>query len=366
MDAKLFKGFTPYINTSNDDTPMDRVLGSLSDYEATDPVGSQWRAQGFIRVAVGDDFAIDIQGAGWMCCVQINERNLPGAVLREKMAEKMAKYKEETGRGKLSKKQIMEIKDDVVMELLPQAFIRRKLVPIMFLGKYIVPFSTSAKVCDDVMALLMACAAGVDTVKPTHLSNVIELNIPGVITTIAKDGQSCMANEDLDDIDYFNTTTVGTMRGPSKQTISVKDKDMSSHDVQELLKQDYTVVKLGLEHVHAGDIDPDAGFTLTDKLAFSQLKLVVAPSVRGTSGEDDADTFMATAYLTARTVRDIIDTAVVMFGGLRSEEKLPDGDTDRDVPLSDLMPADLDSFRMPSSTMRIVSVEELDAEDNEL
>lgn len=335
MDAKLFKGFTPYINTSESAVQPEDFLSTLSDYEATDPVGSQWRAMGFLPVTAGGEFAIDIQGAGWMCCVQINERNLPGAVLREKMVERMSKYKEETGRNKLSKKQIMEIKEDVTMELLPKAFIRRKLVPIMFLGKYVVPFSTSAKVCDDVMALLMGSVAGVDTVRPAHISNMIELNIPGVLTELAKDGQSTMANEDLDDIDYFNTTTVGTMRGPSKQTISVKDKDMSSHDVQELLKQEYTVTKLGLEHVHAGDIDGDAGFTLTDKLAFSQLKLVVAMSVRGSSGEDDSDTFMATAYLTARTVRDIIDTAVVMFGGLRAEEKLPDADERIPVNLAD-------------------------------
>lgn len=358
MDAKLFRGFTPYLNAGKTAYTKAEILASLSDYEATDPMGSQWRTLGFVPVDTTGEFAIDINGAGWLCCVQINERNLPGAVLREEVLKRMAKYKEETGRDKLSKKQIMEIKDDVVLELLPKAFIRRKQIPIMFIGDYVVPFSTSAKVCDDAMAMLMACVAGVDSVKPVHLLNLITHSVPGVLTTLAKDGQSTMAEEgdgvdrDFTDIDYLSTTTIGTMKGPNKQMISVKDKDMSSHDVQELLKQEYTVVKLGLAHVHAGDIDADAAFTLNDKLAFSQLKLAAPVSVRGTDKQDDADTAMATAYLVAVTLKDIINTTVTVLGGIRADEPQATAN------LADLVP-DQDAF---GGALRTMSADELDDE----
>lgn len=321
MDAKLFKGFTALVNTASTSKVLDSGLfDDLSDFESVDPSGSQWRTMGFIEPAT-NEWSIDVQGAARLICVQINERNLPGAVLREEVLKRVMKYKDETVRDKISKKQIMEIKDDAVAALLPKAFIRRKIIPVMFFGDKVIVFTTSAKVCDDVVGLLVGAFNLNNHFQPVPLAMLVENNVDGTLTTLAKDGQSEAENELDDAISYLAITTVGTLKGPNKQTISVKDKDMASHDIQDLLKQEYTVVKLGLEYFTPDATVAEMGFTLNDKLVFSQFKIAEALSVRGRSAEDSADTFMATAYLVARGVYDLLDTTIAVMGGLRATAK---------------------------------------------
>lgn len=319
MDAKLFKGFTALINTAPKAREHAKLLSRLEDNPTFDPTGSQWRGFGFTPPINDDEFFVDIQGAGHLACVEINERNLPGTVVREEVANRILKYREETGREKLSKKQIMEIKDEVVAELLPKAFIRRKLIPIMFIADKVVVFSTSAKVVDDVASLLVGTIHDGITLAPLEL--LVENNIDSMLTILAKNGTSEFEDDDGEPIAHLAISNVGTLKGPAKQTITIKDKDIASHDMQELLKQDYTVVKLGVERCTEPGADADAGFTLNSKLVFSQFKVVESLSVRGKSKEDAADTFMATAYIVARGVADVLDTTIVVMGGLRAEPK---------------------------------------------
>ena len=319
MDAKLFKTFTPIVNLGTSRTAVQHVFDKLEDREAFDPVGSQWRGIGFIRPIEGDDFLIEIDGAGWLACVQINERNLPGAVIREKVLEKALAQEQTTGR-KAGKKGLAQIRDDVELELLPKAFIRRKLVPIMFVGKKVFVFTSSAKIIDDVLALLFSVAEMQDMFDPAPLSTLVERNINAELTIIAKDGVS--ENQyDGADINYLNVNNYGVLKGPNKQTITIKDKDMASQDMQDLLEQDYTVVKIGLDHCLAGDVEENASFILSDKLVFSRFTLPTAGATRGKSKEDADATFIGTAWLVAKAVDQAVDTVISVMGGLRATAK---------------------------------------------
>ncbi len=316
MDAKLFKAFTPFVNLAGGG--VSRALFEVGtekfdDYESKDPSPTQWGSMGFIPVTV-DEYTIDVQGAATLVCVQINERNLPGTVVREKMLDKIQDIQKREDR-KLTKKEYASIKDEVIHELLPKAFIRRKVVPVMVFQDKIVLFTGSAKVADDVMALLIAFVGSDKMFKPHLMQNLVENNIDGALTALARDGSS----DQTEGEPFVSISTVGTLKGAAKQTISIKDKDMASHDVSNLLKQEYSVVKLGLELFSPGEVDPDCGFTLTDKLVFSQFKIAQAVSVRGKSVEDQAATFIGTAYMVARAVRDAIDVILVIMGGIKAQ-----------------------------------------------
>lgn len=322
MDAKLFKAFTPYLNQS-DRPPSDLgYFNGLGRYEATDPTGSQWRTLGFLPITGDDDFVIDIQGAGFLSCLQINERNLPGAVLREKVLERVLDIQARQGR-KAGKKEIAEIKDDVALELLPKAFIKRKLVPVMFLSNgMVLVFSSSTKVCDDTMSMLVR-AMDDESFSPGLLSNMVQKNIDSELTMLARTGQSELDDDAGYPIDWLGITTVGTLKGPNKQTISVKDKDMASHDMQELLKQDYTVTKLGLNHFLASQsTDEDSSFILSDHLVFGRFQIPTAGKVAAKDKKDADETFMATAWLTALAARSAVNTVIAVMGGLRAVEKV--------------------------------------------
>lgn len=319
MDAKLFKTFTPLVNLATSKTAIQHVFDQLHDREATDPVGSQWRALGFIPPIADDEFMLSLDGAGWLACVQINERNLPGAVIREKVLEKALAIGEAQGR-KPGKKEIAQIKDDVLLELLPKAFIRRKLVPIMFVGKRVYVFSSSAKVVDDVLGLLMYSAEMDDMFRPHFLLDMVERNVDSELTQLAKTAVSDNGDEE----NYLETSDYCVLKGVDKQTITVKDKDLGSADLEDLWKQDYSVTKLGLKHFEPGLSveDSDSSFILSDKLIFSRFTFNGLHQVVGIKGQKDAaETFQATAWLAAKTIDRVVDTVISVMGGLRPTAK---------------------------------------------
>ncbi len=320
MDAKLFKTFTPIVNLGTSRTAVQHVFDELEEREAFDPVGSQWRGIGFIRPVEGDDFLIEIDGAGWLACVQINERNLPGAVIREKVLEKALAQEQMTGR-KAGKKELAQIRDDVELELLPKAFIRRKLVPIMFIGKKVFVFTSSAKIIDDVLALLSSVAEMQDMFEPAPLSMLVERNVDSVLTELARTAESPVIDADGELINGLRTNNACVLKGPNKQTITIKDKDLGSKDLYELLQQEYVVTKLALDHVEAGMVEGNCSFILSDKLVFSRFTMNEVKSVRGKSKEDADATFIGTAWLVAKAVDQAVDTVISVMGGLRATAK---------------------------------------------
>lgn len=330
MDAKLFKTFTPVVNMGTSKSGVQRIFSDLESREAYDPSGSQWRAMGFIRPIEGDEFLLPLDGAGYLACVQINERNLPGAVIREKVIEKALATEELTGR-KVGKKELGQLRDEVELELLPKAFIKRKLVPIMFIGKRVFVFSGSGTVVDNVLSLLVAVAEMDDMFKPYMLADLVEKNIDSELTILAKDGQSETTAEndngggDYDEINYLSIGNTGLLRGPNKQKITISEKDIASDDISTLLESDqYTVMKLGLEYFHAGETEPNSSFILNDKLVFSKFLLNGVTSVRGKGKEDATATLIGTAWLAAKGIESVVETVIGVMGGLRATAKPKD------------------------------------------
>lgn len=321
MDAKLFKSFTSLVNMAVSRTAVPHIFDNLESRETFDPTGSQWRGMGFIRPIDGDDFLLGLDGAGWLACVQINERNLPGAVIREKVLERALALGEQQGR-KVGKKEIAQLKDDVLLELLPKAFIRRKLVPIIFVGKRIYVFSTSAKVVDDVCALLMNVATMDDMFSPCMLDSLVEHNADGVLTCLAK-GAASQLEDDEGPINYVGTTDYCVLKGASKQTITIKDKDLGSADLEDLWQQEYSVTKLGLCHYEAGlaGEDTECSFILNDRLVFSRFTINEFTNASSKSKEDADQTLIGTAWVVARTVDRVVDTVISVMGGLRATTK---------------------------------------------
>lgn len=317
MESKLFKSFTPFL-LNGEHAAADIVHpNDLHQYEAEDPVGSQWRSLGFI--VIEDDFTFDVQGRAMLCCVQISERILPGAVLREKVNEKVNAMTDREGR-RPGKKQIAEIKDDVVLELLPKAFIRRKLIPVMFVDDHMLIFSTSAKVCDDVITLFVRSVDAFPKLGVSNLEMRVKNNPPGALTSLAKEGSSGNFGED-ETYACFQIANAAVLKGEGKKTVRIKDKDMGDSDMQALLEQDYSVTALRVDWLDAGDTDTSVTLTVNEHLVCSAVVLAdVATSSE--KGEDaKAAQFMSVAWLTAMTTSKMLGTLVDVMGGLNEVEK---------------------------------------------
>lgn len=317
MDAKLFKNFHTFVATVPDLIIDAGPIGDdLETHEAADPAGSQWRQMGFLPVEEGI-FAIDVQGAATLACVQVNERILPGAVQREKMLDKINDIQAREGR-KVGKKEYAQIKDEVVFELLPQAFIRRKLVPIMFVKDRVLVFTSSAKLCDDVVTLLVAASPAVAEMRLVNLASLAKNSITGSLTTLAKEG-SITSDNDMRGC-AFNVANGMVLKGEGKKTITIKDKDVQESDIQALLKQAYEVVKLRLDFIESGD-DESATFTLNDNLVISAMLLKDVDFGREKDAADAAAKFLTIAWMTAKIAYAITSLVIEVMGGVAAEEE---------------------------------------------
>lgn len=320
MDPKQFKAFTPFINLTGWNH-IELPLMGLNQRPAEEPGLTQWRSLGFMDMDGAENYHVDVQGAACLSCVQINERILPGSVLKEKIVARALAIADRTGR-KPGKKEMAELREDVERELLPTAFIRRKLVPVMFVNDKVLIFTSSAKVCDDVASLLVHCIGEPSIFNPAHVEAVVEKPVVDTLTYIAKAGQT---DCDEEGDPWLGTTNSMLLKGTEKQTIRIKDKDVNAADITNLLNQGYDVHALGVDYFDTS-ADVTASFILNHKLVVSGLKFADTAG-----GKKDGADFIATAWIVARTAHDVLDTIIAAMGGLRPVEAAT-GAADRVAP----------------------------------
>lgn len=208
-----FKSFAVY-NHSIDTSK----LAELSDdgQEPEDPVGASWDTKTLVRPSDAEEWLfLNLDGLGKLFCVQFNERILPGKVIRERVDKAVAVIAERDGR-KPGKKQCAEIRDDIILELLPKAFIKRSRVYGFISGSKLFIFTGSAKRQDDVMGVLIR-ALEKEAVETVSFARPMLRDPVVVMTGIALNGNDYMlARSDA----LLRIETEG------KPTIRVKDKEI--------------------------------------------------------------------------------------------------------------------------------------------
>ena len=131
---------------------------------ATQPLSAGWSPPR--GVAHGP--LVEGAGAQWLLKLTIEQRVLPSAVVRRRVEERATLIEQATGR-KPGKKQAKELKEEVVLELLPQAFTKQVAIKVWLNPKQrllMVDASSPAK-ADEVVTHLVKALDGF-TPTPLH------------------------------------------------------------------------------------------------------------------------------------------------------------------------------------------------------
>lgn len=322
MDTKLFKAFTVYKH--NVAFNAKKALKKIEERTVEDPGPTTWRSIGFTDV-LHNDLLVDLQGGGYLACVQVNDRNLPGAIVREAMAKMIVSIEERDGR-KPSKKQYAEIKDEVILELLPKAFIRRKYIPVYFSGDNLIIFTSSAKLADDVMALIIRAMPEFDdgNKRARPLISCVEHGPAGLFKTLAVDGYN--SGDTVDDAAVTLESADAVVLKSGKKTIRVKDINIDLGHVQRLISEEYDIVQIAIEQTEVLGGDPKAKFLLNEHLVFSGYTL---PNQGGRSRGRETDDFVGAAWLAMDSIKTTINQLVAELGGLK-QVKTDTSSTDDD------------------------------------
>ena len=304
IDASLYGWMTLASKPGN----ADKIHAKLEHLLATDPTGSMWSTIGLVPPI--DNLVHDLDGIARMVMVQINERILPGPVLKETLGKMVAELAEKSGRA-VTKSEYAQLKDDVEIKLLPKSHIKRTLIPVMVFPDTLMIFTASAKKCDDVLYLLGRMAAVNAKIKFEPHNVACEMSSAHVFRQIA---EGCDMSDESGSDNIIATRAI-KLRGEDKRTITVKDRDVAHADVQDILGDSaLEVIELGMELVdNAGDTKPSVTFTMNDKGVYKGIKLDGIKGLEARENKDDAHT---TCWLHGRECKHLFDVMIECHGGL--------------------------------------------------
>lgn len=126
----------------------------LAEKPARLPAKSELKAAGFTTpLGIDDEYVELIKPKTFTFAINFAERMLPAKVVRQRVSSEVTQIEKEEER-KVYAREKNQIKDKVISEMLPHAFIDQRVIRAMVIGPYIVIDTTSAKRGEDVLCML--------------------------------------------------------------------------------------------------------------------------------------------------------------------------------------------------------------------
>lgn len=144
---------------ANDVLDEQEIVDSLheffSEFMIEAPGNFAWSSMGFTPV---DGYATVVHCAGmYLCAIKTIERVLPSSVINTEVSQQAKELQSRLSRD-ISRKEIAEIKNDVVCKFLPEAHLAEKVTPVVFClqdGNINVDiYTSSVKMCDNIICYL--------------------------------------------------------------------------------------------------------------------------------------------------------------------------------------------------------------------
>ncbi|CAH0992631.1 Recombination-associated protein RdgC [Sinobacterium norvegicum] len=234
-----------------------------------------------------------------MVCAQRQERVLPSSVINEAVEDKIADLEEQQAR-KVYRKERVEMKDEVIMELLPRAFTKSsKLFAYIDEAEgLLIVNTTSANRAEELLNLLR------ESIGSLPLVPLMVASLPADVLTLWLKAEALP--------EHFLLGNECELRDPQNPSniVRAKDQDLYSEEIAKHIEVGKRASKLAM-------IWNDAiNFTVTEEVAIQKIKFseVVQEKASDTAGEDeqfDSDFAVMTLEL-----RQLIKELTTALGGI--------------------------------------------------
>lgn len=303
-----FRNLLVYRLTNQIPLDADTLESALATKPARACGSQELSTYGFIApVGRGENAPLVHASSGFvLISARKEERILPGSVVRDAVKEKVDQIEQDEAR-KVYKKERDQIKDEIIQEFLPRAFIRKSVTfaAIDANQGLIYVDSASPKKAEDLLSTLRECIGSLP-VRPL----TVKIAPSATLTSWVKEQK---AAEDF----YILDNAVLTDTHEDGGNISAKRQDLTSEEIQNHLEVGKQVTRLALAW------EDKLSFTLDDKLIVKGLKFeeLLQDQADHDGGDDALSQLDASFTLMMMTFQNFIPQLIEAMGG----EEMPEG-----------------------------------------
>lgn len=290
---------------------LTQLNEDLAKHPARSPELSELNTIGFVPPYGEEDSFIervDRVKDSYLLAVMTHERMIPGKVVRAEVNRRVAKIETAEAR-KVYAREKQRLKDEIVREFMPRAFVDCKVTFVLVSGPYVLIDSSSAKRGEDVLNVIRE-ALGTLPVRPVAANNIPIDSFTNWVTQQAPDGfrltGDFKANASTDE----------------KDLLTGKGVDLGDPELHEaLVSSGRRITQLGLSWEQEDGVP--ASFTVNEMLGLKGIKWgeELSQSVEDDLGEiEDADerqllALQATVMLLTVGLRELLADLLDALGG---------------------------------------------------
>ncbi len=294
-----FKNLALYRLTEDFDVSADELNDKMEAQRFRECGKMDVQSYGWVSPLGGDHLLVHQASGFIMLCAQTQEKVLPHSVVNELTAEKIEAIENQDAR-KLTRKERSALKDEVIFQLLPQAFsFKKKLFAYIDVKEgWIVVDSAASGKAEDMLSLLR---------KSLGSLPVVPLNTQQSPTSVMTRWLQQQLPADIvinDEAELLSVEREGA-------TIRCKRHDLTTPHILQLLENNMQVNKLAIEWSERLTCVLDANLAVK-RLKFTDLVLEKAGDI---NSDSDIERFDADFSIMTLELRSFLNRLVELFGG---------------------------------------------------
>jgi recombination associated protein RdgC len=256
------------------------------------------RTDGFVNPCDHSGLVHDISGMQ-VICWETEDKILPGSVVTDHVNECIDNIEDEQGR-KVGRKEARDIKERVIEDLLPKAFVQHRRTFAALTDKYLIINTSSQARADD---LLLSLNKALDAM-PFRPMNTVIAPLSAMTGWVA--ANDAPAGFSLDDI--------LELRSASEQSASIRytNHDIGGDEVANHIANGKIAIKLGMT------FNDRVSFVVDDKLHIKRIAFL--DFEREEEDEDPQSVFDADMTLAVAEITAVIDSLAEEMGGFVKPE----------------------------------------------